>query len=88
MLTFFPLSSKAKPEAMRRTIQSLVRHITLDPKPEARTVQIEYLFLQLRHRATRLPSSCATPPARGRWGLSWRPQGDSNPCTHRERVMS
>jgi hypothetical protein len=19
---------------------------------------------------------------------SWRPQGDSNPCTHRERVMS
>jgi hypothetical protein len=21
-------------------------------------------------------------------GISWRPQGDSNPCTHRERVMS
>jgi hypothetical protein len=20
--------------------------------------------------------------------LTWRPQGDSNPCTHRERVMS
>ena len=20
--------------------------------------------------------------------LNWRPQGDSNPCTHRERVMS
>ena len=44
MLQFFPLSPKAKPEAMRRTIQALVRHITLDPKPEARTVQVEYLF--------------------------------------------
>ena len=23
-----------------------------------------------------------------RYQKDWRPQGDSNPCTHRERVMS
>jgi hypothetical protein len=44
MLEFFSVSPKAKPEAMRRTIQALVRHITLDPKPTARTVKVEYLF--------------------------------------------
>lgn len=42
MLDFFPISPKTKPEAIRRTILSLVRTITLDW--DTRTVRIDYLL--------------------------------------------
>ena len=40
---------------------------------------------QLNYRSTRLAGFCITAQVPAK---TWRPLGDSNPCNHRERVVS
>ena len=51
--------------------------------------QLNYHSMRLRTllRALQVPLTCLA-AIRARAGLSWRPLGDSNPCNHRERVVS
>ena len=41
-----------------------------------------------RRRAAKQPSKTPAVFAHGGRWLTWRPLGDSNPCNHRERVVS